>query len=282
MGSMPSVGLYFGVYSYCKQRFQQMAASSAWIQQQDPRWVKMYTIALSAAIGNTLASASRVPYEVLKQKLQTNVYRSTGEAIWHLAKTGGIRAFFPPGAIAIQTIRDVPYAVVTLLSYEFLRRQTLPWMTPKATTTFSSSSTTSSSSSTTPKRHRLEYSDLVWGGLAGGLGSWVTNPFDVIKTRIQTSPEVWRSTTTDGLDNSVLWQCFQMTWQEGGMRAFFRGSVPRLLHKVPANALFFVFYEFFRRALQVQDDDDDDDNAEGVYRSPAAAATKETRRPKRL
>ena len=31
--------------------------------------------------------------------------------------------------------------------------------------------------------------------------------------------------------------------------AFLRGSVPRLMHKIPANGFFFVFYEFFRRVL---------------------------------
>jgi hypothetical protein len=35
--------------------------------------------------------------------------------------------------------------------------------------------------------------------------------------------------------------------------AFLRGSVPRLLHKVPANGAFFLFYEFFRRLLHVAD-----------------------------
>jgi hypothetical protein len=42
-------------------------------------------------------------------------------------------------------------------------------------------------------------------------------------------------------------------YHEGGAVAFLRGSVPRLLHKVPANACFFLFYEFFRQVLRVQD-----------------------------
>ena len=40
--------------------------------------------------------------------------------------------------------------------------------------------------------------------------------------------------------------------EEGGPMAFLRGSVPRLMHKIPANGCFFVFYEFFQRVLRVE------------------------------
>ena len=74
VGSMPSVGLYFGIYSFCKKTFQQ------WDQECYEQRQTLY-IALSAAIGNTVASASRVPYEVVKQKLQTKAYASMADAM---------------------------------------------------------------------------------------------------------------------------------------------------------------------------------------------------------
>ena len=37
-----------------------------------------------------------------------------------------------------------------------------------------------------------------------------------------------------------------------GPRAFFKGVTPRLLHKIPANGLFFLWYEVFRTLLGVQ------------------------------
>lgn len=58
VGAMPSVGLYFGIYSYCKKTFHE------WDPDANDQRQTLY-IALSAAIGNTIASASRVPYEVL-------------------------------------------------------------------------------------------------------------------------------------------------------------------------------------------------------------------------
>jgi hypothetical protein len=129
----------------------------------------------------------------------------------------GMRAFFPAGGIYIQMLRDIPYAIFTLLAYEFLRDN---WA---------------------DRDHRV-WKDMIAGAIAGGFGSYMTNGFDVIKTRIQTNPEVYKG--------SVI-LCAKMTLEEGGLRAFLRGSKSRLMHKIPANAMFFFFYEFFRRLLQV-------------------------------
>ena len=221
------MGLYFGIYSYCKKTFQQWDPD-----HYDDR--QTFYIALSAAIGNTIASASRVPYEVVKQKFQTKVYTSMADCISDLS----FRTLFPVGGIASQMLRDIPYAVVTLLAYEHLKTV---WK-PRTQRTFPNVPTRSW--------------DLMVGGLAGGIGSWVTNPMDVIKTRLQTDVGSGSSGGSSLYGGSIV-TCAQKTWAEGGPSAFLRGSVPRLLHKVPANAFFFLFYELFRSVLGVQDDNDD-------------------------
>ena len=85
---------------------------------------------------------------------------------------------------------------------------------------------------------------MVAGALAGGLASFLTNPMDVIKTtcRLQTDPALYYG---------VL-DCARQTLQGEGGRAFLKGSMSRLLHKIPANGLFFLFYETFRGVLKVE------------------------------
>jgi Mitochondrial carrier protein len=223
IGSMPSVGLYFGVYSYCKQRL---------LGTRRGRHYATASIALSAAIGNTVASITRVPYEVMKQNLQTGLYDTTWSMLRDMARHPSTvtQLLFPKGSVWIQMIRDVPYAVVTLLLYESLQLH------------FGKHSDDNNNRKKSLAKSPLK--DAILGGFAGGVGSWVTNPMDVIKTRLQTDV---KSTVYGG---SIM-KCCTTVWQEGGPSAFLRGSVPRLVHKVPANAFFFLFYEFFRRILNV-------------------------------
>ena len=128
LGSMPSVGLYFGVYSYCKRTISPIFIRCFGSERNDnnKQWVsdralRTFSIALSAAIGNTVASFSRVPYEVVKQSLQTGQYSSTMQALSKMWQTSGMRSFFPLGSVSIQMVRDIPYAIFTLLSYEYIK-----------------------------------------------------------------------------------------------------------------------------------------------------------------
>ena len=84
---------------------------------------------------------------------------------------------------------------------------------------------------------------MIAGATAGGFGAFMTNGLDVIKTRLQTDPEVY--------GGSVL-LCTRMALEEGGPAVFMRGIVSRLIHKIPANGFFFFFFEAFRRLLKVE------------------------------
>ena len=169
LGSMPSVGLYFGVYSYCKKAIgdtlQTRFGSSMTRTKDDKeakhtqffsdRTLQTLTIMTSAAIGNTVASFSRVPYEVVKQSLQTGQYSSTMQAISTMWRDGGMRSFFPLGGVSIQMVRDIPYAIFTLLSYEFIKEN---WVMIKT--------------KNDPSKRWLF--DMVAGATAGGIGSYLT------------------------------------------------------------------------------------------------------------
>lgn len=178
-------------------------------------------MAASAGIGNTVASVFRVPYEVVKQRLQAGIYDTTGQALSQMYAQGGVLAFFGKHDIASQILRDVPYAMVTLLTYEALHR--LRRHLNKGV-----------------KRNNPLQDSLI-GAVAGGVGTFVSNPMDVVKTRVMTQGHLYKG----------VWDVVGRTYAEEGASAFFKGAAPRLMHKIPANGIFFAAYEVFRRLLKV-------------------------------
>ena len=59
-GVFSSVAVYFGAYSSCKKYFTSIMPDNTYL----------LAVAISASIGNTFASILRVPYEVIKQRMQ--------------------------------------------------------------------------------------------------------------------------------------------------------------------------------------------------------------------
>lgn len=87
----------------------------------------------------------------------------------------------------MQWARDIPYAMVTLLVYETLQKAAARRKGP--VDAGSGSGSGSGSRGQGAKANPLE--NMVIGAIAGGMGSLVTNPMDMIKTRMMTSPELY-------------------------------------------------------------------------------------------
>ncbi|CAN6852617.1 unnamed protein product [Brassica oleracea] len=83
---------------------------------------------------------------------------------------------------------------------------------------------------------------LVLGGLAGGLGAYLTTPLDVVKTRL---PVQGTTIKYKGWLDAVG----QIRRKEG-REGFFRGSVPRVMLYLPASALTFMAAEFLRESFR--------------------------------
>jgi Mitochondrial carrier protein len=179
-----------------------------------------------------------VPYEIVKQRLQAGVYPNTLYALNAIYKESGVFGFFGRSGIITQLARDIPYAIVTLLVYESLQSYTAAQRQRTAGT--DNGSTTTTAATSVIKSTTLQ--NMVIGAIAGGIGTLATNPMDVVKTRMMTSPHLYAG----ALDVAVK------TLQREGPLAFLRGATPRLLHKIPANGLFFAAFELFRALLGVK------------------------------
>lgn len=76
------------------------------------------------------------------------------------------------------------------------------------------------------------------GGLSGALTWAIIYPFDVIKTRIQTS------SLDTPIEKRRIMYIYRQIMQEHGWRFFFRGLGVTLLRAFPVNAIIFPVYEF--------------------------------------
>lgn len=79
----------------------------------------IFMYALAAVMGDLTGSGVLCPSEVVKQKMQAGMYKTTGEAYSNIWKSNGLLGFYE-GYLGGIT-RDVPFRVAQLTSYELTK-----------------------------------------------------------------------------------------------------------------------------------------------------------------
>jgi len=75
---------------------------------------------------------------------------------------------------------------------------------------------------------------FITGGFAGTVYWIIAFPFDVVKNRIMSQPDV------KPLKYPTVWSCWKQIYQVDGWRGFTRGFIPCAMRTVPANGLTFL------------------------------------------
>lgn len=257
IGSMPSVAVYFSIFNNAKIKFASILPSS----------YRPLAVALAAMVANTIACVLRVPYEVLKHRMQMERHSTLFEAISFSIKEEGIFGMFNSGKLAIQIIRDVPYAVITAVCYELLQgalnnhfdiihnnnninnnnnthnRKDIINKVSNKVSKQQSVCHIDTTTTVSPITRRRTAQDALCGSIAGAISITLTTPMDVIKTRLMSGGHQYDYTSVSDAITRIV--------KEEGMSAFTLGMSSRLLHKIPANGLFYVCYELFRSLLGV-------------------------------
>eukprot|EP01040_Poterioochromonas_malhamensis_P011657 gene11657-12720_t len=218
LGSAPAAAVYYGVFSAVKRRLTPVL----------PLQYRFIAIASAATVSNTIASVFRVPYEVYKQRLQAGLHQTIWEAATHSWQKEGPLGLFQQGKLASQIIRDVPYAIITAVIYDALQVLMNRWRAKRR-------EELGPGADVARVNQFYQVQDALCGAAAGGLSSFLTTPMDMVKTRLMTATHY--HSFADALRRIAA---------EEGVASFFSGSASRVLHKIPANAMFFVFYEAIR------------------------------------
>lgn len=172
----------------------------------------------TGAAARVAAGFVMMPVTVLKVRYESDyyAYRSLYGAGRDIVRTEGVRGLF--SGFGATAARDAPYAGLYVVLYEQLKRYLASLSSP-----LSGDGLITSSSSI----------NFVSGGLAAGLATATTNPFDAVKTRVQLMP---------GKYGNML-RALKLMIREDGVRSLFGGLGLRIGRKALSSALAWTVYE---------------------------------------
>jgi len=195
--TVPGVGLYFSSMHYMKTT----------LCDGRPSHLQSIMIGCSA---RTVAGSIMIPFTVIKTRFESPNfhYSSTISALRQILRKEGLRGL--TRGLGATLVRDVPFSGLYLMFYEHLKS-----VTPDDV-----------------KQTHGSSAHFVCGMTAGVLASLVTQPADVIKTRLQLSPDTKSVATVIG-----------QIYRQQGLVGFTSGLVPRSLRRTLMAALAWTIYE---------------------------------------
>eukprot|EP00808_Paulinella_micropora_P015360 g35605.t1 len=221
VGSAPATMLYLSAYESLRNHLME---GSGWLQHHP------FVAHLLAGMGAELFSCILwVPIDVVKERLQIGIkYNSTWHAIQTIWRTEGIRGIYK--GYGATFISFGPFSGIFFSVAELSKRRFAHAL--GATDT-----------------HNLPYACyLASGFMGGGVASFFTNPFDVVKLRMQVQRTVHTAAGRKHVGDSgeiaaldfkyrhVGHGLVQVARQEG-IAGLWRGAMSRMLFHAPAAAL---------------------------------------------
>ena len=166
-----------------------------------------------------------MPVTVIKVRYESDYYsyRSVLGAGKDIVRHEGVRGLF--AGFGATAIRDGPYAGLYVVFYEQSKRTLSKVLGGK-----SQSSSADATTTTAPSAASVNF---ISGALAAGLATTITNPFDVVKTRVQLMPSKYKN----------MVRATKVMLAEDGMRSLFDGLGLRMGRKALSSALAWTVYE---------------------------------------
>lgn len=164
-----------------------------------------------------------MPVTVIKVRYESDYYsyRSILGAGKDIVRHEGFRGLF--AGFGATAIRDGPYAGLYVVFYEQLKQTLSTVLGPDPSSSGAATAAPPSSVSI----------NFISSAAAAGLATTITNPFDVVKTRVQLMPAKYKN----------MVRAMKLMLAEDGLRSLFNGLGLRMGRKALSSALAWTVYE---------------------------------------
>ncbi|VVC89018.1 mitochondrial glycine transporter-like isoform X2 [Leptidea sinapis] len=205
---VPGVGLYFSSLHWLKTKLGK--------NRQDLTAIEAVTLGV---VARTMSGVALIPITVIKTRYESGVYKynSLSGALKAIYKAEGIRGL--ACGLGPTLARDAPFSGLYLMFYT-QTKQSVPkeWLqSPTAASGI----------------------HFMCGVAAGIAASLVTNPADVLKTKMQLYPEKFPNAMSAAI----------YVHQNYGVRGYFKGAVPRMLRRTLMAAMAWTVFEEITRSI---------------------------------
>jgi len=216
--TVPGVGLYFGSLHWLKSGFG----------DEKPSAIQCIGLGMTA---RSIAATVMIPITVIKTRFESGKFNYTrmSSALMDIYKHEGIRGL--TCGLLPTIVRDAPYSGLYLMFYTQLKQNVVP--NCRNVLGLSHDFENGKKSVTQAVTH------FSCGMMAGFLASLVTHPADVVKTRMQIQPEVYRS----------IVHASRKILADAGPRGFLIGFAPRMLRRALMSAFAWTIYEEIMRKM---------------------------------
>ncbi|KAJ2355675.1 Fe(2+) transporter [Coemansia sp. RSA 2618] len=209
LGAGPAHAVYFATYEQTKKL---LAGDNA----------NALAAGAAGGVATVISDALMNPFDVIKQRMQlaNSGHRNIWECARTVLRTEGMRAFYVSYPTTL--MMNMPFQSIQFACYDLFRRTLNP------NNTYS------------PGTH------VAAGGLAGAVAALLTTPIDCCKTLLQTRGA---SADAEVRAASSMSTAMRIIYQRQGLRGFLRGARPRVIANMPATAISWTTYEYFKWAI---------------------------------
>lgn len=201
----------------------------------------------AGAFARSFAVCMLCPLSVIKTRMETVEYSNKYAGVFHALRTvgrnEGVRGLF--AGLVPTIVRDAPYSALYMLFYLRMKERigrTLGIQDNRSNIAraLPSSNSPPSVVATGKPSKLVEMSvNFVTGAISGGLATLLTQPQDVIKTRMQLT----QRNIQGGMRYGTVRQAARRVFDEEGVYGFFRGASARVLKRMLGSAVTWMIFE---------------------------------------